>query len=166
MSLLSTDISKVKRLSLREISLPTTERSKELIIPKKVDKTPSDEVINYNKLIGINPLVEDLVDSLGLVSRSTGERIDRVKKKEAIKPHPEPKVKAKEIDKTKLEALTQEVIEVENSYTKQTIIERIKEAKQVTQERAEKGFNLILKAGLIKATPGNMFYYLKGSTPF
>ena len=97
MSLLSTDIAKVKRLSLREVKLPTTER--------------------------------------------------RV---EPIKPHPETEIKAKEIDKPKLIALAQRVIEGENSYTKEEIIERLKEATNVNQERAERGFNLILQAGAIE----------------
>jgi hypothetical protein len=164
MSLLSTDITKVKRLSLREVKLPITERRVEPITPILVERPPSDEEIAYSKLVAINPILEKLVDSLDLVSIKTGERIKKVDI-EAIKPHPEPEVKAQEIDKTKLIALAQRVIEGDNSYTKEDIIVKIKEANNVSQERAERGFNLILQAGAIELTPGGM-YYLTGSTPF
>lgn len=128
MSLLNVDIAKVKRLSLREVKLPTTER-------------------------------------LDLVSITTGERIKKVELREDIKPHPEPEIKAQEIDKPKLIALAQRVIEGENNYSREDIIERIKEATNVNQERAERGFNLILQAGAIEPTLGDR-YYLTGSTPF
>lgn len=165
MSLLSTNIAKVKRLSLREVKLPTTERKVEPITPILVEKPPTDEEIAYSKLVAINPLIKELVERLDLVSITTGERIKKVELREDIKPHPEPKVKAQEIDKPKLIALAQRVIEGENSYSREEIIERIKEATNVNQERAERGFNLILQAGAIEPTLGDR-YYLTGSTPF
>jgi hypothetical protein len=163
MSLLYTDITKVKRLSLRELKLPTTERRVEPITPILVDRPPTDEEIAYSKLVAINPLLEDLVELLDLVSIKTGERIKKVELREDIKPHPEPEIKAQEIDK--LIALAQRVIEGGNSYSKEDIIARIKEATNVSQERAEKGFNLILQARAIEPTLGDS-YYLTGSTPF
>ena len=165
MSLLSTDITKVKRLSLREVKLPTTERRVEPITPILVERTPTDEEIAYSRLVAINPLIEELVERLDLVSITTRERIKKVELREDIKPHPEPKVKAQEIDKPKLIALAQRVIEGENSYSKEEIIARIKEATNVNQERADRGFNLILQAGAIEPTLGDR-YYLTGSTPF
>ena len=159
MSLLNVDIAKVKRLSLREVKLPTTERRVEPITP------PTDEEIAYSRLVAINPLLEELVERLDLVSIKTGERIRKVELREDIKPHPEPEIKAKEIDKPKLIALAQRVIEGENSYSREEIIERIKEVTNVSQERAERGFNLILQAGAIEPTLGDR-YYLTGSTPF
>lgn len=54
MSLLSTDIAKVKRLSLREVKLPTTERRVEPITPILVERPPTDEEIAYSKLVAIN----------------------------------------------------------------------------------------------------------------
>jgi len=165
MSLLSTDIAKVKRLSLREVKLPTPERRVEPITPILVERPPTDEEIAYSKLVAINPLIEELVERLDLVSINTGERIKKLDLREDIKPHPEPKVKAQEIDRPKLIALAQRVIEGENSYSREEIIERIKEATNVNQERAEKGFNLILQAGAIEPTLGDR-YYLTGSTPF
>ena len=165
MSLLSTDIAKAKRLSLREVKLPTTERRVEPITPILVERPPTDEEIAYSRLVAINPLIEELVERLDLVSITTGERIRKVELREDIKPHPEPKVKDQEIDKPKLIALAQRVIEGENSYSREEIIEQIKEATNVNQERAERGFNLILQAGAIEPTLGDR-YYLTGSTPF
>ena len=165
MSLLNVDIAKVKRLSLREVKLPTTERRVEPITPILVERPPTDEEIAYSKLVAINPLIEELVERLDLVSITTGERIKKVELREDIKPHPEPEIKAQEIDRPKLIALAQKVIEGENSYSREEIIERIKEATNVNQERADRGFNLILQAGAIDPTPGDR-YYLTGSTPF
>lgn len=165
MSLLSTDIAKVKRLSLREVKLPTTERRVEPITPILVERPPTDEEIAYSKLVAINPLIEELVERLDLVSITTGERIRKVELREDIKPHPETEIKAQEIDKPKLIALAQRVIKGENSYSKEEVIERIKEATNVNQERAEINFNIILQAGAIELTFGDR-YYLKGSTPF
>ena len=86
MSLLSTDIAKVKRLSLREVKLPTTERKVEPITPILVERPPTDEEIAYSKLVAINPLMEELVERLDLVSITTGERIKKVELREDIKP--------------------------------------------------------------------------------
>ena len=165
MSLLSTDITKVKRLSLREVKLPAPELRVEPITPILVERPPSDEEIAYSKIVAINPLIEELVERLDLVSIKTGERIKKVELREDIKPHPEPEIKAQEIDKPKLIALAQRVIEGENSYSREDIIERIKEATNVNRERAERGFNLILQAGAIEYIQGDR-YYLTGSTPF
>jgi len=163
MSLLSIDITKVKRISLREVKLPATERRVEPINPTLVERPLSDEEIAYSKLVAINPLIEELVERLYLVSIKTGERIKKVELREDIKTPPE--IKAQEIDKPKLIALAQEIIEGDNSYSKEDIVARIKEATNVKQERAERGFNLILQAGAIETTPGDR-YYLTGSTPF
>jgi hypothetical protein len=166
MSLLSTDITKVKRLSLREVKLPTPELRVEPITPILVERPPSDEEIAYSKLVVINPLIKELVERLDLVSIKTGERIKKVELREDIKPHPEPEIKPKEIDKPKLIALAQRVIKGEDSYSKADIVARIKEATNVSQERAEIGFNLILQAGGIEQTINPELYYLTGSTPF
>jgi hypothetical protein len=166
MSLLSTDIAKVKRISFKEARLPAPELRVEPITPILVERPPSDEEIAYSKLVAINPLLEELVERLDLVSIKTGERIKKVELREDIKPHPEPEIKAQEIDKAKLIALAQRVIEGENSYSKEDIVARIKEATNVNQERAERGFNLILQAGAIEQTINLELYYLVGSTPF
>lgn len=165
MRLLSTDITKSKRLSLDEVKLPAPDFRVKPTTPIQVERPPSDERIAYSKLIAINPLLEELVERLDLVSETTGERIKKVELKDNIKPHPEPEIKTKEIDKPKLIALAQRVIEGENSYSREEIIERIKEATNVNQERADRGFNLVLQAGAIEPTLGDR-YYLTGSTPF
>lgn len=165
MSLLSTDITKVKRLSLREVKLPTTERKVEPITPILVERPPTNEEIAYSKLVAINPLIEELVERLDLVSITTGERIRKVDLREAIKPSVEPKIERKEIDKPKLTTFAQKVLKGQKSYSKREIIERIIETTNVSQERAERGFNLILQAGAIEPTLGDR-YYLTGSTPF
>ena len=162
MSLLSTNITKVKRLSIREVKLPTPEvRNIETIKPIKVERPPSDERIAYSKLVAINPLIEELAERLDLVSIKTGERIKKVELREDLKTPTEP-----EIDKPKLIALAQRVIKGEDSYSKADIVARIKEATNVSQERAEIGFNLILQAGGIEQTINPELYYLTGSTPF
>lgn len=165
MSLLSTDITRVKRLSLREVKLPAPELRVEPITLSMAERPPSDEEITYSKLVAINPLMEELVKRLDLVSIKTGERIKRVELREDTKPYSEPEIKAQEIDKPKLIALAQRVIEGENIYSREDIIARIKKATNVSQERAERGFNLILQAGAIEPTLGDS-YYLTGSTPF
>lgn len=87
MSLLSTDITKLKRLSLREVKLPTTERRVEPITPILVERPPTDEEIAYSKLVAINPLLEELVERLDLVSITTGERIKKIDLLEYKQPH-------------------------------------------------------------------------------
>ncbi len=131
-----------------------------------VKRPLSDEEIAYSTFVAKNPLLEELVERLGLVSIKTGERIKKVELREDIKYLPEPEIKAQEIDKPKLIALAQRVIEGENSYSREDIIERIKEATNVSQERAERGFNLILQAGAIEQTINPELYYLVSSTPF
>jgi hypothetical protein len=159
MSLLSVDISKVNRLSLREVKLPTPELRVEPT-PILTERPPTNEEIIYSKIVATNPLVEVLVNRLNLVSTTTGERINKVELKEDIKSEVAP-----EINKPKLIALAQTLISGEEIYSKEDIIERIKEATHVSRERAEIGFNLILQAGAIELTLGGR-YYLKSSTPF
>jgi len=155
MSLLLTDLSKVKKLSLRGVRLPIREIERKATI-----KALTSEEIANNKLLQRNPLIEKLVEKLDLVSNTTGERIKKVNIA-----HIKPEVKAQEIDNFKLIALAQRIIEKRNSYTKEEVIDKIKEATNVNQERAEKGLNLILQAGAIEIIPGER-YIIKGSTPF
>jgi hypothetical protein len=77
MSLLSTDITKLKSLSLRDVKLPAPELRVEPITPILVERPLSDEEIAYSKLIAINPIIEELVERLDLVSIKTGERIKK-----------------------------------------------------------------------------------------
>ncbi len=167
MSLLSTDIAKVKRLSIREVKLPGPEiREVEAIKTLQVEKPPTEEEIAYSKLVAINPLIEELVERLDLVSIKTGERIRKVEVREDYSPPPEPEIKAQEVDNSKLIALAGKIIKGENSYSKEEIIARIKDATNVSQERAERGFLLMLQEGVIAQTINPELYFLGGSTPF
>jgi len=157
MGLFSTDITKVKRLSLREVKLPTPELRIEYITPILVERPPTDEEIAYSKLVAINPLIEELVECFNLISFTTGDRIKRIYLPKIERPQ--------EVDKAKLITLAQKVIEGESNYSKEDIIDRIKEVTNVSQERAETGFNLMLQAGAISYTTGES-YFLTGSTPF
>jgi hypothetical protein len=165
MSLLSIDITKVKRLSLREVTLPAPDRRVEPITPILVERPPTEEEIAYSKAVEKFPKLEELVERLDLVSIKTGERIRKVELREDIKPHLEVKIEAQEIDKPKLIALAQRIIEGENNYSREEIVAKITEATKVSQERAEIGFKLILQAGAIETISGDR-YYLTGSTPF
>jgi len=164
MSLLSTDITKVKRLSLKEVKLPAKEPKVETA-PKEVEIPPTDEEIAYSRFILINPTIETLVERLNLVSSETGERIKKVELPEEYKKLPEPEVKSKEVDKPKLLALALRILNGERTYTKEDITGRIIADMKVNQERAEKGFNLLLQVGAIQPV-GWGRYYLTGSTPF
>jgi hypothetical protein len=163
MSLLSTDITKVKRLSLKEVKLPALAQIAEASPPVTVRCQASEEEILYSKLVAKNPLVEKLVNSLNLVSETTGERIAIVELPEEIEPTQEPTPPA--MDRPRLIALAQRVIELENSYSKEDIIKRIIQTTNVSPERAERGFTMMLEAGAIERTIGDT-YYLTGSTPF
>jgi len=166
MSLLSTDITKVKRLSLKEAKLPAPEIKEPKVKPIQVEKPPTDEEIAYSKLVAINPLIEDLVERLKLVSNKTGERIKKVAIPEDYKAPTEPDIKEEPVDNSKLIALAGKVIKGEESYSKEDIINRIKKVTNVSQERAERGFTLMLQAGAIEQTINPELYYLGGSTPF
>jgi hypothetical protein len=166
MSLLSTDITKVKRLSLRETKLPTPEPKVEPSpTPKEVEIPPTDEEIAYSRAVFINPVIETLVDRLDLVSSTTGEKIKKVEQPEEYRKLPEPEVKSKDIDKPKLLALALRILDGERTYTKEDVVVRILNDTKVNQERAEKGFNLLLQIGAIQPV-GWGRYYLTGSTPF
>ena len=168
MSLLSVDISKVKRLSLREVKLPAPETRTELPAPASaIEVMPATaEDIAYSKLVAVNPLVELLVDRFRLISPSTGNPLRKVELSSppviygTIR-----EAKPEQIDAARLIALAQKVIPGQDSHTREEIVERIREATQVSRERAEKGFNLILQAGAIVPTLRDR-YYLAGSTPF
>lgn len=162
MSLLSTDITKVKRLSLREVKLPTTERRVEPITPILVEKPPTDEEIAYSKLVAINPLLEELVESLDLVSIDTGERVKKVELTEV-------KVETiKTISNLKIEDLIKDIIGLQSHRTKAELTTKLMEEITITEDRAETGIALALKNGAIKVMTVNNIdrYYLSGSTPF
>lgn len=160
-SLLNTDITKVKRLSLREVKLPTTERRVDPP-PIQVERPPTDEEIAYSKLVAINPLLEELVESLDLVSTITGERVKKVELTEA-------KVETiKTISSLKIEDLIKDIIGLQSHRTKVELTTKLMEDINITEDRAETEIALALKNGAIKVMTVNNIdrYYLSGSTPF
>jgi len=138
MGLLSIDITKGKRLSLRDVKLPAPELRVEPVTIKKIETPPTAEEIAYSRIVAINPLVEDLVKGLDLVSCKTGQIIEK-------------------IDLKQLE---------ERSYSKETLVNWIIREANVNRERAEKGFIYMLDEAMIKETIDPELYYLVGSTPF
>lgn len=181
MSLLNVDIAKVKRLSLREVKLPTTERRVEPITPIMVERPPTDEEIAYSKLVAINPLLEELVERLDLVSIKTGERIKKVELPEAnrapLKPLKTPaEAEAKREEKKpgsprkgqKIEDIAKRVLEPQSNKTKEEVIAKLMEETNVKEDRAEEGLTLMLKSGAVERITVNGIdrYYLSGSTPF
>jgi hypothetical protein len=181
MSLLSTDIAKVKRLSLRDVKLPTIERKVEPITPILVERPPTDEEIAYSKLVAINPLIEELVERLDLVSTITGERIKKVELPEAnrapLKPLKTPaEAEAKREEKKpgsprkgqKIEDIARRVLEPQSNKTKEEVIAKLMEETNVKEDRAEVGLTLMLKSGAVERITVNRVdrYYLSGSTPF
>lgn len=138
MSLLSTDITKVKRLSLLEVKLSAPEKRVEFITPPKIEFPPTAEEIAYSRIVAINPLIEELVKNLDLVSCKTGQIIEK-------------------IDLKQLE---------ERSYSKETLVNWIIREANVNRERAEKGFIYMLDDRIIEPAINPELYYLVGSTPF
>lgn len=164
MSLLSTDVTKKKQLSLREVKLDISKR-KNKEAPEQ-ERPPTEEEKTYSKLVAINPQLEKLVKRFDLVSQKTGEPLQKVElnKKE---PEEEREVENEEPapDADKLTALAKQIIPEENSYTREEILQRLKDDTKVSQARAENGFNLMLQVGAIEATLRER-YYLAESTPF
>jgi hypothetical protein len=159
MGLLSIDITKPKRLSLGEVKLPAPEaRERE---PLRVDRPPTDEEIAYSSLLAINPLLAELVTSLDLVSGKTGDRIREVE----LKPEYRQERTPPQVDKPKLLALAQRILQGETIYSRSDVVARIMEATTVSSERADNGFTMMLQTGVIEPTLEDN-YYLTGSTPF
>jgi hypothetical protein len=161
MSLLTTDIRKVKRLSLREVRLP---ERREPITPIQVERPPTEEEIAYSRLVAINPLIEELVGRLDLVSPTTAERINKVTLPDEYSTPPENVPQG--VDSLKLITFAKTIIEGERGYTREEIVERIIKATNVSQDRADIGFTLLLQYGAIEQTINPYIYHLKDSTPF
>ena len=144
MGLLTTDIRKERRLSLKDVKLPAPERK-----PIKVETPSTAEERMYSKIVEKYPLFLEAVELLDLVSPVTGTRVKIVDTKPS---------------RETLIALAKRLIKGEAMHSKEEIIEAIKTGSKVSQERAEKGFSLMLEAGAFE--PIGDSYYLTGSTPF
>ena len=144
MGLLTTDIRKERRLSLKDVKLPAPERK-----PINVETPSTAEERMYSKIVEKYPLFLEAVELLDLVSPVTGKRVKIVDTKPS---------------RETLIALAKRLIKGEAMHSKEEIIEAIKTGSKVSQERAEKGFSLMLEAGAFE--PIGDSYYLTGSTPF
>ena len=144
MGLLTTDIRKERRLSLKDVKLPAPE-----IKPIKVETPSTAEERMYSKIVEKYPLFLEAVELLDLVSPVTGTRVKIVDTKPS---------------RETLIALAKRLIKGEAMHSKEEIIEAIKTGSKISQERAEKGFSLMLEAGAFE--PIGDSYYLTGSTPF
>jgi hypothetical protein len=71
-----------------------------------------------------------------------------------------------DIDIPKLTALAKRTLRGNNGYTREEVVDLIKQTAQVSQQRAERGFTLMLQAQTIEQAPNPEIYYLAGSTPF
>lgn len=148
MSLNSTDITKVKRLSLREVKLPAPKETPVELIT--APQSPSEEEVVYRTMAGKYPLLEPLVASLDLV-------LSKPEKRAEIKPQP--------VDKDKLRTIAERTLSGNSSYPKGEVIDRLQREAEVSRERAERGFNLMVEAGIIE-TIDQETYYLGDSAPF
>jgi len=148
MSLSSIDIKKIKRLSLREVKLPAPKETP--VELNTAPQSPSDEEVMYETMISKYPLLEALVASLDLV-------LIKTEKREEVKSQP--------IDINKLRKITERVLSRNTSYTKEEVIYRIQQTTKVDRDRVERGFTLMVEAGVIE-TANQELYCLGGSTPF
>lgn len=109
---------------------------------KRGNKLPliKEENLIYIKMVALNPDIKELVNRLGLVI-----------------------ITKQEIDNPKLITLAKNLIEINKSYSKEELLQRIKEKTKVNQERAEKGLKLFIQAGAIEKKQKDKFYLI-GST--
>jgi hypothetical protein len=146
------DISNLKKSSLIDVKLPSPEVEIEPIVE---ENSPTEEEIIYSKIIAINPILENLVNDLYLVSSRTEEQIQKVEMINQLR-------LVETVTYNQLLAIAKRIIASEESYTIKEIITRLIAVVAVSQGRAFKGFRLMLEAGVIEAIPGKR-YCLTGS---
>lgn len=149
------DISKLKILSSLDVKLPAPEVK---IEPMDGQYSPTDEETVYSKIIAINPLIEDLIKELDIVSSRTGEQIEKVKSMYQLR-------LVETVSHPQLLTLAQRIISKEDTYTKQEVVIRLRDEAKVSHERAKTGFCLMIKAGIIQPTKGGR-YCLTKHDPF
>ena len=158
MGLLATNITKAKRLSIKDIKPPLPIAPE----PELEVVEPTPEEIAYTTMVANNPLLEELVSRLSLVSSRTGEPLRKAKNVQKTKTPPPME---KPPTGTKLKNIAQSTLKEETGYTKEDIVERLQDGLKISKERAENGFKLLIESGDIEPA-GAELYYLKGSTPF
>ena len=134
----------------------------------EIKHTLREEDIIFNNFITEFPLIEDLIESLSLVSNTTGEpfiKAPESQNKATGKPQESENIKLI-AEAEKLNKYAQRLLNTERSYTKEEIIEEIIKDAKIDQERAIKGFNKLIENNIIELNEINETYYLTGSTPF
>lgn len=149
---LSLDLINKPTVSFLGVSLPN-------IPEEKIQEVPAlEEDIVYSLLLEQNPLIEKLVNKLGLVSDSTDRELKKV---EVPKTWIEKNTKTLET----LITLANKIIPVNTNLDKEEIVARLMETQNISKERAIKGIDLMIQKQIITQTPKGRFY-LSDSTPF
>ena len=175
MGSLSVNIAKVKRISPGGLKIrPRENREPDLPKREKIQgpELPfTDMERTYTRMADKEPLLERMVNIFDLATSETGERPRMVRGEEytagaEITPQEPPQPQVKGRPGRTLREIALSILEPENSYTREEIVDRIRKGTGVSQERAENGFNKILEAGEMEEVPDLGIYYLRGSVPF
>ena len=150
---LNTEILNKSKLSLSGARVEFTPIQKVESKTTKPHQSKEEEALS--RMIAKNPHLLTLVKTFDLIPVKAGIYEDEVK---TIQPQ------KKQTDKDKLMSLASEILDKENSYSSEDIINLINDKTKVGKERAEKGFNLMVKNNILEE--GSNRYYLQGSTPF
>ena len=149
---LSLDLINKPTVSFLGVSLPD-------IPEEKIQEVPAlEEDIVYSLLLEQNPLIEKLVNKLGLVSDSTDRELKKI---EVPKAWIEKNTKTLET----LITLANKIIPVNTNLDKEEIVARLMETQNISKERSIKGIDLMIQKQIITQTPKGRFY-LSDSTPF
>jgi hypothetical protein len=149
---LSLDLINTPTVSFKGISLAD-------IPEEKIEEVPAlEEDIIYSLLLEQNPLIEKLVNKLGLVSDSTDRELKKV---EVPKAWIEKNTKTLET----LITLANKIIPVNTNLDKEEIVARLMETENISKDRAIKGIDLMIQKQIITQTPKGRFY-LSDSSPF
>lgn len=146
------DISKEKkRISLRGVKLPVPEVTQpdpgEVTLSAPPETKGKGDLFN---LIARNPSIGLLMEAFDLVEVDTGNGVGTPQRPDRG---------------LSLSNIARDILETENNYSQEEIIARIIDKTNITRERAERGFNLMLEQRVIELTNGER-YCLTGSTPF
>jgi len=150
---LNTEILSETKLSLSGARVEFTPIQK--VESKTIKPHQSKEEEALSRMIAKNPHLATLVNTFDLIPVKVGIYEDEVKTKQP---------QTKQTDKDKLMSLASEILEAENSYSSEDIINLINNKTKVSKERAERGFNLMVKNNILEE--GSNRYYLQGTTPF
>ena len=147
---LSPEILNKSKFSLSGARIEFTPIEKVESKPSKPPQGKEQETLSL--MIAKNSLFETLVNTFDLIPVRAGIYKDEVRAKQP------------QTNKEKLMSLASEILEPETSYSPEDIIRLIHNKTKVGKERAENGFNLMVKNNILDK--GSNKYYLQGSTPF